>query len=61
MPWSVRNHKGGGFDIVRTATGEVVGHSTTKRNAILSIWHRKKAEGMVGSDKHRSLRRKEKK
>lgn len=47
MPWHVKVHKGGGWDIVRTATGEVVGHSDSKRNAIISIWHRKKAEGML--------------
>lgn len=51
MPWSVRKSKRGGWDIVRTATGEVVGHSTSKRNAILSVWHRKKAEGMTGKKK----------
>lgn len=51
MPWNLRHNKNGGYDIVRTATGEVVGHSTTKRNAALSIWHRKKAEGMLSPRK----------
>jgi len=60
MPWHIKKHKGGGWDIVRTATGEVVGHSTSKQKAIGSIWHRKHGEGLVG-DKHRSLRRKPKK
>lgn len=59
MPWHLEHAKNGGWNIVRTATGEVVGHSTTKRKAAMSIWHRKKAEGMVG-EKHRSLRRKKK-
>lgn len=51
MPWHLVHAKNGGWNIVRTATGEVVGHFMSKRNAILSIWHRKKAEGMLGPKK----------
>lgn len=51
MPWSVKAAPHGGWNIVRTATGEVVGHSNSKRNAILSVWHRKKAEGMLEKKK----------
>lgn len=37
MPWKTRKNKNGGYDIVRSDTGKVVGHSTTKAKADASV------------------------
>lgn len=37
MPWTISKNKKGGFDIVKTTTGEVVGHSDTKEKAQASV------------------------
>lgn len=38
MPWSARKSKSGsGYDIVKSDTGKVVGHSETKAKAEASI------------------------
>ena len=42
MPWRTRKRPGGGYDIVKSDTGEVVGHSGTKEKAEASIMARYK-------------------
>lgn len=37
MPWSVRKSKRGGYDIIKSDTGKVVGHSSTKAKAQASV------------------------
>ncbi len=37
MPWAVKKSKGKGWDIVRSDTGEVVGHSDTVEKAKASV------------------------
>ena len=44
MPWSVRKSKRGGYDIVKSTTGEKVGHSNTKGKAQASVRARYAAE-----------------
>lgn len=44
MPYKLRHSKGGGYDIVKIATGEVVAHSSDKKKAIGYIWHAKQGE-----------------
>lgn len=37
MPWSVKKSKGKGWDIIKSDTGEVVGHSDTIEKAKASV------------------------
>jgi len=37
MPWETKKAKGGGYDIVKSDTGEKVGHSGTKAKAEASV------------------------
>ena len=37
MPWKTKKASGGGYDIVKSDTGEVVGHSETKDKAEASV------------------------
>lgn len=37
MPWKSKKASGGGYDIVKSDTGEKVGHSDTKAKADASI------------------------
>lgn len=45
MPVHVEKRKGGGkpYKIVETATGHVVGSSTSRKKAEISAWHRNRA------------------
>ena len=37
MPWKSKKASGGGYDIVKSDTGEKVGHSDTKAKADASV------------------------
>jgi hypothetical protein len=37
MPWKTKKASGGGYDIVKSDTGEKVGHSDTKAKADASV------------------------
>jgi hypothetical protein len=37
MPWKTKKASGGGYDIVKSDTGEKVGHSDTKAKAEASV------------------------
>ena len=37
MPWKTKKASGGGYDIVKSDSGEVVGHSETKAKAEASV------------------------
>lgn len=37
MPWKTKKASGGGYDIVKSTTGEKVGHSDTKAKAEASV------------------------
>jgi|SoimicmetaTmtLPB_FD_contig_31_38812338_length_323_multi_2_in_0_out_0_2 hypothetical protein len=37
MPWKVKKSPGSGYDIVKSDTGEKVGHSDTKAKAEASV------------------------
>jgi hypothetical protein len=37
MPWKVKKASGSGYDIVKSDTGEKVGHSETKAKAEASV------------------------
>ena len=51
MPWGIRK-RGGTWEIIRTDTGELVGHSKTRAKALASIRHREKAVGLKEFKKH---------
>jgi hypothetical protein len=52
MPYSVRKASGGGYDIIKTSTGQKVGHSDTKAKAESSINARNAgAHGWKGTKK----------
>lgn len=44
MPYKLRHAKGGGYDVIKLATGETVAHSATRHGAIGYIYHAKKAD-----------------
>lgn len=37
MPWSVKKNSKGGWDIIKSDTGKVVGHSDSKEKAQASV------------------------
>ena len=45
MPYKIQRGKKGGWDIVKKATGEVVGHSDTIAKARASIGYRESGAG----------------
>ena len=56
MPWKAVKAKGGGYDIVKSTTGERVGHSETKAQAQASVNARYAAEGGAKMGKGRKKR-----
>ena len=44
MPWTTRKNPKGGYDIIRSDTGEKVGHSSSKAKAEASVRARYAAE-----------------
>lgn len=49
MPYTIRAAKGGGYDIVRSDTGKVVGHSDTIQKAKASKRIREEKSGEKSS------------